>query len=236
MCKKIISDGAPDCSLLNGNRLSTFRRECGIPAPSHVVSYLYFVWLCSQVGLNGPDPTQQHRMPETEDKTYFMLGLKLHNTQYKVLTHMDENRVEDGRHLRERFMLLNSSFVDYSVLDKPGASMLEVLVALVQKFDTQVMMTEESGDRSKQWFWEMMRNANLDIFVDAGFTEIDNNANEICDSIITFLNNRMYDDDGIGSFFPLKKAKKGQKKGQKGQKTREIWLQMHAYFLENHIE
>lgn len=225
---KIISSGEP-MTELNGERLSTFKRDVGIPAKPEDVKWLYFVWLCSQVGLNGPDKTQQHRTKETDSKTYFTLALKLFNKEFKAFVPRDTNRVADARALRDRFALSESSFQDYSVLDTPGASILEVMVALVQRFDNDVMMTSDEIDRSKDWFWEMLRNCDLDIYVDEGFNEIDNKANETCNAIIETINSRCYASDGKGGFFPLKHPKSDQTKV-------ELWIQMHAYFLENHIE
>jgi hypothetical protein len=228
MPKKIIDDGSPK-GVFTGEGLTLIHRPEGIPAPGHVVAYNYLMWLCQRVGLNGPNPFQTYRTPETDDKTYFMLAQKLWNTEFKLMVPLDKNRISDGRKLRHTYALLASAYSDYSILDKPGCSLLEVLVALVNRFDTDIMMTSEKKDRSKEWFWLMMRNASLDIFVDAGFTEPDNYANEQCDSIIFIINNRQYAEDGKGGFFPLKRPNANQK-------TTEMWYQMQQYFLENMIE
>ena len=227
--KITISNGEPLSSLLDGSNLTTFKRDTGIPEKQSNVRYLYFLYLCELVGLNGPNPKQQYRMKETDDKTYFVLAWKLFDTRYKVLVDRDDNRVIDARCIRDRFALLNSSFQEYTSLDTPGASILEVLVALVERFDTEVMMDENEIDRSKEWFWEMMKNCGLDIFIDSGFNEEDNYAHEQCNSIIELVNSREYDEHGHGGYFPVKSDKYDQRR-------RELWFQMHDYFLENHIE
>lgn len=203
-------------------------RHDGFDAPPHTVAQAYFLWLCQQVNLNGgSEGPVEYRTPETDEFTYFTLASKLHHTKFNVLVFRDENREEQGRQLRERFAYYNSDFNDYSAINKHGASMLEVLVAMVQRFDTFVMMPMiDEVDRSMEWFWLMMKNASLDIYTDEGFNHPDNRADELCDGIIRTINNRTYDYDGTGGFFPLKKPDCDQRKV-------ELWLQMHEYFREN---
>lgn len=219
----------PDWMIIKN--LSTFTRDdkTGVDAKPPDILWDYFIYLCKLVGLNGPDKEQTYRTKETDDKTYFTLALKMFNLRYKVKVERDNNRVSDARRLRETYALTASRYKDYSSIDKVGASMLEVIIAMVERFDTNVMMTDSEEDRSSEWFWLMMKNASLDIFVDAGFTEDDNNCNQMCDSILYLINNREYAKDGQGGFFPLKNPKCNQK-------DRELWLQMHDYFVENRIE
>ena len=211
--------------------MSKFTRddEHGVDASESDVLWNYFVYLCRSVGLNGPDKEQTYRKKETDDKTYFTLALKMFNLKFKAIVDRDRNRISDGRRLREDFALLSSRYKDYKIIDRDGASMLEVVIAMCQRFDTNVMMTETCEDRSSEWFWMMLKNASLDIFVDSGFTVEDNNASIMCDSILEMINDRSYSKDGKGGFFPLKHSKNDQTK-------RELWLQMHEYFLENSIE
>lgn len=227
MCKKIISNGEP-LKVFDGDRISSFERPNGIPAPQHVVAYNYMMWLMESVGLNGPNPKQYSRMPETEDQTYFVLGMKLFNTRFNASVPFDDNRVADGRRLRDVYTLV-SAYSSYLILDTPGANMLEVLVALVQRFDTDVMMTEDGKERHKEWFWLMMKNCGLDIFVDSQFTKLDSDADMACSSIINLINERGYDKSGLGGFFPMKKSNDDQRE-------KELWKQMHEYFLENLID
>lgn len=226
---KILSDGEPQVSILDGERLSTFKRVVGIPEKPENVRWLYFIWLCGMVGLNGEDPKQQYRLKETDDRTYFMLATRLFESHFTICVPKDANRVADARALRDEFALVESSFIDYSVLDTPGASMLEVMVALARRFDRDVMQTEDEIDRTKEWFWEMLKNSELDVFVDVIFNDADINHLRKMKGIIETINLRDYGEDGKGGFFPLKHPKSDQRKI-------ELWYQMHAYFLENHIE
>lgn len=213
-----------------GKPLSAFTRsdEKGVDGSEADILWDYFMYLCRSVGLNGPDKEQSYRTKETDDKTYFVLALKMFNLRYKVLVDFDRNRVEDARKLREDFALNQSRYKQYAILDTPGASMLEVIIALVNRFDTYVMMTEDGEDRSKQWFWEMMKNSGLDIFVDSYFEEHENGHME-CDSVLNIINDRTYSFDGKGGFFPLLQPKSDVRR-------RELWFQMHDYFNENHID
>lgn len=227
MCKKIISQGEP--LSFTDTDISTFKRPSGIPAPDHVVNYNYFMWLMESVELNGPNEKQYYRLPDTDDKTYFILAQKMHNMRYNPYVPFDDNRISDGRRLREVYALFMSSYTDYSSLDREGASILEVLVALVERFDTEVMMTSEAKPRHKEWFWIMMKNIGLDAFTDASFMRKDSSADIMCGSILEIVNSREYDKSGLGGFFPLKSPKTDQRK-------LELWKQMHAYFLENLID
>lgn len=225
----LYSSGEPRFSWLLTN-LKAFERKDGVPASNEDVSWAYFLWLIKQVGLNGPDPEQECCKKENNESTYFTLATILFRTEYKPRVDRDKNRIEDAKLLREDFALYCTRYKNYEIIATPGASFLEVMIALCQRFDTEVMMDENHIDRSKDWFWMMLKNADLDIYSDSGFTEIDEEASPflVVDSILKVINERTYREDGKGGFFPLKNPQNDQRKV-------ELWKQMHAYFLENLI-
>lgn len=157
--------------------------------------------------------------------------MKLHSTPFNVYIVRDENRASDGRNLRGRFAF-GTSYQDYSVLDQKPCSMLEMMVALCERFDEDNVRTDESGNRMKLWFWEMLQNTGLDFFDDSmsyWYSDEGVGTDEIMSEIIEKVNRREYSDDGSGGFFPLKEPKNDQR-------LVEIWLQMQAYFQEKHAD
>lgn len=225
----LYSSGEPRLSWLTKG-LRTWERKDGVDASPEEVSWAYFLWLIKQVGLNGPDPEQEYYKKENGDKTYFTLATILYRTEFKARVNFDKNRIEDAKLLREDFALACTRYKNYSVIAQNGASFLEVMIAMCQRFDTDVMMDEKQIDRSKDWFWLMLKNVDLDIYVDSGFIDADEEANpfRVIDSILKIINEREYREDGKGGFFPLKHPKSDQR-------NVELWKQMHAYFLENYI-
>lgn len=214
-------------------------RPDGDDAPEHEVAYNYFLWLCSQVLLDGTNGEHyKYITPPYEEYTYFNLARKLHQAPYKVLTTLDDNSMSDVKMLRYWYANRHSNYKDYSGIAKPGASLLEVLIALVQRFDTDVMMNPDGEDRSARWFWLIMNNTALDIFNDSYFSptmnddgryEYDTTGDKICSGIIENIINRTYEFSGEGGCFPLKNPKSDQRKV-------DLWHQMHAFFVENEIE
>ena len=214
-------------------------RPNGIDAPEHEVAYHYFLWLCSQVGLDGIHGQHyKYITPPYESETYFNVARKLHAAPYKVLTTLDENSLSDVKMMRYWYANGHSNFKDYSGIARTGATLLEVLIALVQRFDTDVMVSPTNEDRSAQWFWLIMRNTSMDIFNDSYFQptqngdgrmEYDTTADRLCSGIIENINQRTYEFSGEGGCFPLKNPKCDQRKV-------DLWHQMHAFFEENGIK
>lgn len=228
----------PDCVGVRpvsfGDVIDVVRHD-GIDAPPHEVAHEYFLYLCNRVRLIN---NQKHIIPETADETYFNLAMKLHKTDFKVVVPLDDNRIADARNLRTFWALLHSNYNDYTGISGPGASMLEVMIGLCERFDTTVQMRADLQERTDQWFHLMLKNSSLDIFCDAyftptvnedGITEYDGTANEMCDEIIKTINERKYDIDGRGGFFPRVNSCRDERKV-------DLWIQMHGFFMENRID
>lgn len=173
---------------------------------SEPLDELYFRWLYSQVGLlKTKDPK----------KTYWSLLKLLHQKEFVWFVPNDDNRLEDGRDLRNQLIIDE----DLTNLDDEwmnlGCSMLEMLVALSNK------CAFEGGRTTRHWFWKLMENLGLRECTDSsGFIHSD------VDDILNEVIWRTYEADGHGGLFPLKHPKKDQR-------GVEIWYQMCAYILEN---
>ena len=87
----------------------------------------------------------------------------LHNMDFTYQLTMDSNRFEDGIELRYRFGYENG--YDCSVianyLDDSPCSVLEMLIALSIRLEEHIMDDPEIGDRTGQWFWNMITNLGL---------------------------------------------------------------------------
>lgn len=196
------------------------RRKCGINATANEVKNAYFRYLMDKVNLNNgltnPDPFESER-------TYFMLADKLFNSDFYWCLTMDENRVSDAKALRYWFANIGSAFTDYDALMARPATVLEVLIALADRMDRDVMRGIEYKDRSIKWFWMFIQNLGLDKFTDRNWTV--DNAIKASNIIDTWMK-REFKPDGKGSPFPLKNP-------QKDQRTVDLWYQMQAYIGEN---
>lgn len=168
---------------------------------------LYFKWLYSQVGnvkLKNPS------------RTYWSLLRILHRKEFVWIIPNDDNRLEDGRDLRDQFVDAEGLYNVDPIWLSLGCSMLEMLIALAK-----VLSFEDDRRDAGDWFWELLRNLNLLVCTDN--YELDHAAiNQTLDNVIW----RIYRRDGDGGLFPLRRPRKDQR-------DEELWYQMNAYILEN---
>lgn len=147
----------------------------------------YFDWLYELVrgeqNTNGP--------------SYRKLLRLLHNTEFTYILDMDKNRANNGAGLRYQFGYwnsLNDDIID-RYLNKP-CSVLEMMVALALGCE-EIMSDSETGDRTGQWFWNMIASLGLGHMTDAHFDQED--ASEIVDRFLS----RNYAPNGSGGLFTL---------------------------------
>lgn len=168
---------------------------------------LYLKWLYKQVAnvrLKNPS------------RTYWFLLRQLYKKEFVWIIPNDDNRLEDGRDLRERFVEEEGLYdVDPLWMDM-GCSMLELLVALARCLHFE----EESRDVG-EWFWELIHNLKLRVCTDKEPLQ-EKAIDKILDNVIW----RTYRSNGNGGLFPLQHAKCDQR-------DVELWYQLNAYLLEN---
>lgn len=167
----------------------------------------YFEWMCSLVC-----DTKTRRM------LYRKLLIRLHDISFQVVVCMDENRAEDGIDLRYRFGE-ECDFPDAMIatyLDDRPCSVLEMMVALVVRFEEHIMDDPDIGNRTGKWFWAMIKNLGLDDMSDDYFdpNQVDNSINRLL--------NREYCSDGTGGLFRIPDCRYDLR-------TVEIWYQMSWY-------
>lgn len=147
--------------------------------------------------------------------TYRQLFTFLHDTEFIYFVPYDENRAEDGIALRYRFCLFHDCEDLECYLDGP-CSVLEMMVALAIRCEERIMTDPEKGDRTAQWFWNMINSLGLSAMTDYNFNEW------LVNDVITRFLNREYDPDGKGGLFTIKRWNRDAR-------DIEIWRQLLAY-------
>lgn len=185
-------------------------RALGYPASPDEIFGDYYQWLCGLVCVDEPD------------HSYWILADQLHKTVFTWSVPNDENREADGRRLRDIFEA-ETLYQDYSCLQGP-ASVLEVLIALAIRIES-ILADPDLGDRTVNWFWEMIENLNLAQFDDENY--ITRHGKMLVHQILKCFLERRYTRHGDGGLFPLKLHVKDQRRV-------EIWYQMMDYLNENY--
>ena len=123
----------------------------------------------------------------------------LHNIEFTFLIDMDENRAIDGVEFRYRFGYENGYSRDIieRYLDNSPCSVLEMMVALAFRAEEQIMDDSIHGDRTGQWFWNMMVSLGLGHMNDSKFNE------GYAYQIISRFLERKYERNGRGGLFTI---------------------------------
>lgn len=159
----------------------------------------YFNWLCEKVGVRRNSPAH-----ETLSGLYLM--------PFRSDVHFDENRIDDGIHLRTEFGF------DHDTSDIPEewfdeeCKFLEMVVALSERMGMHIDQT------TRATFWHIMRNLGISRLEVESLTDLAR--------IVDAVNERTYEANGNGGLFPLK--------GEcRDQREIELFAQMQDYILEN---
>ena len=152
-----------------------------------------------------------------DDVSYYKILNLLYNRDFYYTIKMDANRGVDGIGLRYRFdMETNPDTLLATNTIIHTCSILEMMYALAIKIEYEYMDDPRYGDRTAQWFWEMMKNLGLSMMTDDNYDE--QAANEIIDKFL----NRDYDHDGKGNIFYVRNS-------YEDQRDLEIWVQAECY-------
>lgn len=170
---------------------------------------LYFTWLYGQVGdVEIKNPS----------RTYWKMLKHLYTKEFVWIIPNDDNRIEDGRDLRQEFVDdLRLRHIDQDWMGLP-CSVLELMIVLSRR------LAFEAEGEPCDWFWELIHNLGLDKYNDAirlPESDVEDDIEETLDQVIF----RVYDRRGRGGFFPLRR-------GCPDQRDVELWYQLSAYVLE----
>lgn len=131
--------------------------------------------------------------------SYRKLLCQLHDTAFGYSIAMDGNRAEDGVDLRYRFGyehdIEGSAIASY--LDNKECSVLEMMVALAIRCEEHIMDNPDIGNRTSQWFLNMIENLGLGRMTDEHF-----NRRYVTRILNKFLN-REYERNGEGGLFTV---------------------------------
>lgn len=170
------------------------------------VRNVYFEWLHDWMCQD-----RYHR-----DISFRRMLMQLHDTEFVYTIRNDQNRADDGVTLRYRFAKSGviDEPVDYILECLAGpCSVLEMMIALANRCEEDYMDDPAYGNRTVQWFWDMIANLGLgsmyDKYYDKGYVD---------DVLYKFLH-RKYERDGRGGLFRIR--------GYTGDvRKMEIWKQM----------
>lgn len=144
---------------------------------------------------------------------YRQLLSLLHEIEFIYSIPLDENRAADGENLRYRFTYDKN--YNRHILDSitGPCSVLEMMVALSVRCEEQIMDDPDIGNRTSQWFWEMIDNLGLSGMSDERFDE-----DFVREKIDIFLH-REYKSNGEGGLFTVEDCRYDLR-------NVEIWYQM----------
>ena len=154
------------------------------------------------------------------NKSYRKLFARLHDTEFTYTIPMDGNRAEDGIDLRYRF----GREQDYddaliaSCLDICPCSVLEMMTALAIRCEEHFMDNPDVGDRTGQWFWEMLVSLGLGDMDDEHFDRYH------VDCVLERFLDRAYERNGKGGLFTVDNGQ--------NMRTTEIWYQMNFHLID----
>lgn len=153
--------------------------------------------------------------------SYRKLLYLLNEIEFYPIVNGDDNRKVDGLYFRYHYGSecgYSYNFIDNEFMGRP-CSVLEMMVALAYRVENEIMENSESGNRTGQWFWEMIVSLGLGSYNNDRFNE-----NEIRTIIDNFLK-RNYMPNGKGGLFTLECPNEDLR-------NVEIWTQFMWYLNE----
>lgn len=168
---------------------------------------IYFDWLVELV-------CEQHDPNHT---SYQKLLRFLNNNEFIFSIAMDENRYADGMYLRYRFTYEHPEYKRETDLYLDGpCTVLEMMVALALRCEENIMDDPEYGNRTGQWFWNMIVSLGFGGMTDYNFDE------PKARIILKKFLHRNYRPNGRGGLFTIKHS-------DIDLRSIEIWHQLCLY-------
>lgn len=169
--------------------------------------------------MNYLDWLSEQAIPD-EDKrlSYQKLLSELYSTEFTWFVKNDDNRAGDGLQLRQFY----KNETGYLCTNHGPCSVLEMMVALAKKCEDRFMYDPDIGDRTSEWFWDMIVNLGLDRMDDWAFDY------DIFDETMKRLLDRKYEKNGYGGLFYIEGIGVDMRKI-------EIWYQLN-YWLRSQFE
>ena len=157
---------------------------------------------------------------DEEHQNYDKLLYFLYSYEFSWIVKMDENRANDGIHLRNVFC---DQFGYYPAVDGAPCSVLEMMISLSVNCSEDILWDGETN-----WtpiiFWSMIENLGLSDSTDSNWNRY------FVDMKIGVFLERKYENDGSGGLFKLNPS---LSQIPKNFKKMEIWYQMQYWISEN---
>lgn len=150
----------------------------------------------------------------SSDVSYNKLLVYLHQTEFRYLIPMDENMAEHGVNLRYHFAI-EQGLEDVPECLYGPCSVLEMMLALSLKCE-EIMDDTSIGDRTRQWFWNMLGSLGVGSMRDDIFDK-----KYVANAINRFLD-RQYEPNGRGGLFTIRDC-------EYDLRNVEIWYQLCWY-------
>lgn len=171
----------------------------------------YFDWMCQLVYDNR----------YLKKLSYEKLLTRLHEIDFNWVIPMDADRAADGMDLRYRFGYEHSydgpMIADY--LDDRPCTVLEMMIALAVRCEEHIMEDDDEGNRTGQWFWNMIVSLGLGPMTDDRYDD------RFVDMVIDQFMYRKYAPNGEGSLFTIHDSNRDMR-------SINIWYQMCLYLDE----
>lgn len=150
-------------------------------------------------------------------RSYRKLLKYLNSVEFTYILDFDSNRAEDGMDLRYRFGYehdYNGPMIAAYLDDRP-CSVLEMMVALANRCEEQIMDDPHAGCRRGQWFFSMLASLGLSGMNDENFVKSD------AEEIVSRFLSRQYARNGEGGLFTVN--------SRHDMRSVEIWYQLNWY-------
>lgn len=157
----------------------------------------------------------------TRELSYYMLFDYLYSTDFYWVVERDENRAIDGMNLRYTFADINGVPEEelHAIFGNKRCSVLEMMIALVDRCEEAITCDEEYGNRRSQWFWTMLVNIGLSQYSDQRF-----NLSAV-ERVTSIFLKRTYKDNELGCPFHVQNPRAPLNQT-------ELWMQLNWYLAE----
>ncbi len=182
-----------------------------VTAEKYEIEYSYFQFLMRLINNERPQPPARN---------YGVLLRFMYNMEFEYIIPLDENRAYDGLNLR--YLFSTEAPYNYNdilnALDEP-CSILEMIIGLAHRIETDITCEPDGIDRTSEWFWQMISSLGLEDMTDSNF-----NSDKVIDILRRFLNRR-YAKNGQGGLFTVENY-------DRDMRDIEIWYQANIWLNE----